>query len=121
MGNSKMTLKSFSKADEVRNLPKTTIELVTLGDSTVMRATFLPGWKWSDCVKPTAQTDSCQVPHLNYIISGRMAIQMDDGSQKEMTVGDIADIPPGHDAWVVGNEPCVMIDFSAGNTYGKSH
>ncbi len=113
-------LKNFSVADEVRELPKTKIEVITLGETTVMRATFAPGWKWSECVKPTVGTKSCEAPHINYIISGRLAVAMDDGVQKEMGPGDVAVIPPGHDAWTVGNEPCVAIDFSAGKMYGKA-
>lgn len=115
-----MELKNLSHADEVRELPKTRIEVVNFDSVTLMRATFQPGWKWSECVKPTVGTNSCQAAHVNYIISGTIAVLMDDGVQKEMSAGDVAVIPPGHDAWVVGNEPCVTIDFSAGKTYGKA-
>ena len=114
-----MEVKSFNKPDEVRTPPKTKIEVVKVGDSTVMRATFEPGWKWSECIKPIAGTDSCQAPHVNYVISGRMKVVMDDGTEMEMGAGDAADIPPGHDAWVIGNEPCVAIDFAAGKVYAK--
>lgn len=114
-----MNLKSLNRPDETRNLPKTKIEVVQLGNNTLMRATFQPGWKWSECVKPTAGTKSCEVPHINYIISGRMKIVMDDGTEKEMGPGDYAIIPPGHDAYVVGNEVCVALDFSGGQKYGK--
>jgi len=114
-----MEVKSFNKPDEVRTPPKTKIEVVKVGDSTVMRATFEPGWKWSECIKPIAGTDSCQAPHINYVISGRMKVVMDDGTEMEMGPGDAADIPPGHDAWVIGNEPCVAIDFAAGKVYAK--
>lgn len=113
-------IKNFGNPDEVRNLPKTKIEVVTVNGVTVMRAIFQPGWKWSQCVKQTADTESCQVPHVNYVVSGRIKIAMDDGTEKEMGPGDVADIPPGHDAWVVGNEPCVMIDFAGGKIYGKT-
>jgi hypothetical protein len=115
-----MESKSFNAADEVRELPKTRIEVLNFGDTSIMRATFQPGWKWSECVKPTVGTKSCEVPHINYIISGRMVVAMDNGPQKEMGKGDVAVIPPGHDAWIVGNEPCVAIDFSAGKIYGKA-
>ena len=114
-----MELKNFSSADETRELPKTKIEVLNFANTTIMRAVFQPGWKWSECVKPTVGTKSCEVPHINYIISGRILIAMDDGVQKEMGPGDVAIIPPGHDAWVIGNEPCVAIDFSAGKVYGK--
>lgn len=114
-----MEVKSLNNPDELRTPPKTKIEVVKVGDTTVMRATFEPGWKWSECIKPVAGTDSCQAPHVNYVISGRMKVVMDDGSEMEMGPGDAADIPPGHDAWVIGNEPCVAIDFAAGKVYAK--
>lgn len=112
-------LKNFAAADEIRNLPKTKIEVINFGETTIMRATFQPGWKWSECVKPTVGTTSCQAPHVNYIISGQMVIAMDDGTQKIISPGDMAIIPPGHDAWVISKEPCITIDFSAGKIYGK--
>lgn len=115
-----MELRNFNNADELRELPKTKIEVVNFKNQTLMRATFQPGWKWSECVKPTAKTNSCQAPHINYIVSGSMMIAMDDGTTKQMKTGDVAIIPPGHDAWVVGNEPCIAIDFTAGKVYGKA-
>jgi mannose-6-phosphate isomerase-like protein (cupin superfamily) len=114
-----MEAKNFSKPDEVRNLPKTKIEVIKVGDSTIMKGTFEPGWKWSECVKPTAGTESCQAPHIMYVLSGRMKVVMDDGAEMEIGPGDAVDIPPGHDAWIVGNEPCVAIDFAAGKVYAK--
>lgn len=120
MNKERLELKNFSDADEVRNLPKTKIEIVNFRDTTLMRATFSPGWKWSECVKPTAGTSSCQVPHINYIISGHLIVAMNNGEEQEMGPGDVAIIPPGHDAWVIGKESCVVIDFSGGKTYGKA-
>lgn len=114
-------IKKLDEPDEIRDLPKTHIEIVNINETTIMRATFQPGWKWSECVKTAVNTKSCQVSHLNYVISGKMMIAMDDGTQKEMGAGDFAEIPPGHDAWVIGNEPCVLIDFSGGRTYGKNN
>ncbi|CAM2877118.1 Protein of uncharacterised function (DUF861) [Legionella steigerwaltii] len=115
-----MEVKNLSTPDELRELPKTKIEVVNFEGLTVMRATFQPGWKWSECVKPTAGTKSCEASHINYIISGRIVVAMDNGTQKDIGPGDLAIIPPGHDAWVVGNEPCIAIDISAGKMYGKS-
>jgi len=114
-----MEKKSFDSPDETRQTPKTKVEVVTIGGATLMRATFEPGWKWSEHVKPTAGTDSCQVHHVSYGISGRLKVVMDDGTEMEFGPGDVADIPPGHDAWVVGDEPSVSIDASGGATYAK--
>ena len=114
-----MEAKNFSNPDEVRTPPKTRVEVVKVGDSTIMRGTFEPGWKWSECIKPTVGTESCQAPHIMYVLSGRMKIVMDDGSEMEIGPGDAVDIPPGHDAWTIGYEPCVGIDFAAGKEYAK--
>jgi mannose-6-phosphate isomerase-like protein (cupin superfamily) len=114
-----MQVKSLNTPDEVRTPQKTKVEVVKVGDTTIMRGTFEPGWKWSECVKPVVGTNSCQVHHVMYVLSGRMKVVMDDGTEVEVKPGDATDIPPGHDAWVVGNEPCVSIDFAAGNTYAK--
>jgi mannose-6-phosphate isomerase-like protein (cupin superfamily) len=114
-----MFVKHLGSPDELRTPPKTKVEVVKVGSSTVMRATFEPGWKWSECLKPTVGTKSCQVPHVMYVISGRMKVVMDNGKSAEIGPGDAAEIPPGHDAWVVGNEACVGIDFTAGQIYAK--
>ena len=109
--------KSFSAPDETRSLPKTTVEVVTFSDMTAMKTTFEPGWRWSEHVKPKAGTASCQVPHFGYVLSGRMHVVMDDGKEAELGTGDVAIIPPGHDAWVIGDEPFVGLDFQGGKTY----
>ena len=114
-----MFIKNLSKPDEIRTPAKTRVEVVTFNNSTIMRATFEPGWKWADCIKPVVGTDSCMVHHNLYIVSGKMAVKMNDGSMHELGPGDAAEIPPGHDAWVLGSEPCISIDFAAGKTYGK--
>jgi quercetin dioxygenase-like cupin family protein len=93
--------------------------VVKLNDQQIMRATFEPGWRWSESVKPIVKTESCQVHHLNYFLSGHMHVQMDDGSTAEFGPGDLADIPPGHNAWVVGDEACVMLDYAAAAVYAK--
>jgi hypothetical protein len=85
----------------------------------VMRGVFEPGWKWSEDVAPIAQTKSCQAPHLGYVISGRMVIRMEDGTEEELSPGDFFRISPGHDAWVVGSEPCVLVDFAGYTEYAK--
>jgi hypothetical protein len=111
--------KSFKKPNEVRTFPKGKVELVTLGDVVVGRATFEPGWRWSTCVKPSANTKSCEAAHFGYQISGTMGIRMDDGTEVECKAGEVALVPSGHDAWVVGNEPVVIIDFQGMPNYAK--
>lgn len=114
-----MLKKNLSNPDELRTPSKTKIEVVNFNNATIMRATFQPGWRWSECVKPVAGTNSCEVPHSLYVISGRLAVKMDDGKVTEIGPGEAAEIPPGHDSWVMGNEPFVAIDFAAGNAYAK--
>lgn len=94
-------------------------EMHALGDLTVMRGVFEPGWKWSEHVKPIAGTASCEARHLGYCVSGRMRIRMDDGSEEEIGPGDFMRVGPGHDAWVIGNEPCVLVDFGVVEEYAK--
>jgi len=111
--------KSFDSPEETRNVDKGKVEVLNLEGKQVMRATFQPGWKWSESVKPVAGTESCEVAHLVYVVSGKMALRMDDGSETEIGSGDLVSIPPGHDAWIVGDEPFVGIDFQAGGDYAK--
>jgi hypothetical protein len=117
----KMESKSLSKPDELRTFDKGKLELATLGGVTFGRATLQPGWKWSTALKPLVKTKSCEAPHLQYHISGRIAVVMDDGSRQEFGPGEISLIPPGHDAWVVGNEPVVVIDVKGMGEYAKAH
>jgi quercetin dioxygenase-like cupin family protein len=113
-------VKSMDAPDETRPFAdKGEAQVVNLGDGTVLRSTFEPGWRWSEHVKPLAQTDSCQSTHLLYALSGRMHVVMNDGTETEIAAGDVARIEPGHDAWVVGDEPCIAIDFGASPTYAK--
>src|SRR5919204_2371252 len=120
MKTTKMEKKSMKSPDETRTFEKGKVELANLDDVVIGRATFEPGWSWEKCVKPLVGTNSCQAPHTSYIISGRIKVRMDDGSEIEGGPGDTAVIPPGHNAWVVGNEPCIMIDFTGAKDYAKS-
>ena len=115
----KIGSKSFNTPDEVRVFAKGKVEVVNLGEATIGRATFEPGWRWSTCVKPLAKTNSCEVAHLHYQVSGTMIIRMDDGTELECKAGDVAIVPPGHDAWVVGNEPVIAVDFQGMREYAK--
>jgi hypothetical protein len=119
--NAKMQSKNLSNPDELRTFEHGKVELVTLGGITFGRATLLPGWKWSTSLKALVKTSSCQAPHLQYHVSGRLAVVMDDGSHAEFAPGDVSLIPPGHDAWVVGNDPVVVIDISGMVEYAKPH
>jgi hypothetical protein len=115
----KMEKKNLARPDETRTFDKGRVEVVTVAGVTFGRATFQPGWKWSECVKPLVHTESCQCPHLSYHLSGRLHVVMDDGSVAEYGPGDVSMIPPGHDAWVVGKEPVVVIDISGMREYAK--
>lgn len=114
-----MEKKSLSSPEETRRFPKGKVELVTVGGVTFGRATFEPGWKWSDHVQPIVRTKSCEAPHTQFHLSGRLRVRMDNGTEVEYGPGDVGAIPPGHDAWVVGDEPVVMIDVSGLVNYAK--
>ncbi len=116
----KVEIKSLEKPDEVREFEKGKLELVTVAGRTVGRAVFNPGWKWSTHMKPLAKTKSCEAPHFGYQISGRMQIVSDDGTQVVMKAGDFGNIPPGHDAWVLGDEPVVFVDVQGFIDYAKA-
>jgi mannose-6-phosphate isomerase-like protein (cupin superfamily) len=114
-----LTVKGFTRADETRTFEKGRMDVITQDGVTFGRGTFQPGWKWSTCVKPIAKTESCQSAHLGYQVSGRMHVVMDDGTEKDIGPGDICSIPPGHDAWVVGSEPVVILDIVGAGDYAK--
>ena len=111
--------KGFLAPDEVRRFLKGRLELVRIGGSTVGRATFEPGWSWTSCVKQIAKTESCQAAHFQYHLSGVMRVRMDDGREFDCRAGDVSLLPPGHDAWVVGDEPVVVIDFQGMIDFAK--
>lgn len=115
--------KSLQQPDEVRTFKdgKGKVAVFCVGDHAVGRAEFEPGWRWSLHVKPMAGTDSCQASHTGMILEGRMVVKMDDGSQMEYGPGDVFYMPPGHDAWVVGQQRCVALDFTGGGAYAKPH
>ena len=107
---SKLQSKKFDSPDETATPGRGKVEIINLGGLTARRLTFQPGWRWSEDVKPTAKTESCQLAHLNIHISGRLGVKMEDGTKQEFGPGDVSMLPPGHDARVVGDEPVVMIE-----------
>jgi uncharacterized cupin superfamily protein len=112
--------KTFNSPDEVREFEGNgRARVVEVAGHTVGYGTFEPGWTWSNNVKPIAGTDSCQVSHLGYVLSGRMKIKMDDGSETTIEAGQVVAVPPGHDAEVIGDEPCEMVDFGEFGDYAK--
>jgi hypothetical protein len=115
-----MEVGNFDSPDETRPFEgKGQVEIVTIAGQAVGRATFEPGWKWSSNVKPIAGTDSCQADHLGYVVSGRMRVYMNDGSEIEVGAGELMAIPPGHDAEIIGDETCVVIDWGQFGDYAK--
>ena len=116
----KFEMKSHNSPDEVRAPIKTRVEVVRLPGYTLGRLNFEPGWKWSDCIKPVVGTDSCQVSHVGYAVSGRLTVKLNDGTQKTFEPGMSYTIPPGHDAWVEGNERFVCIEVMSAEQFAKS-
>ena len=116
----KAEVKNFSKADEIRRFPKGRVELVNIGGATVGKAIFEPGWKWSESVQPLVKTHSCEAAHFQYHVAGVLKVVMDDGTELECHPGDVSLLPSGHDAWVVGNEVAIIVDFQGMVDYAKA-
>jgi hypothetical protein len=111
--------KSFGNADEVREFPNGRAEIISIGGGNVGRMTFQPGWKWSNDVKPLAKTSSCEAPHFQYHVAGQLGIRMDDGTEFVAGPGDVTSLPSGHDAWVIGDVPVVVVDWFGASNYAK--
>lgn len=116
-----LVFKSFDEPDETRPFPddKGRLDVFNTEDGAVGRAVFEPGWRWSEHIKPLAGTESCQSAHTGYVVSGRMKVVMDDGESGEIGPGDFIRIDPGHDAWVLGDEPCIALDWTGYGDYAK--
>ena len=112
--------KSLAKPDEVRTFPKGKLELINIGGGVVGKLTLEPGWKWSEHVKPMAKTEWCEAPHFQYHVSGKLHIVMADGKEFEAGPGEVTALPANHDAWVVGNEPVVVVDWFGTSNYAKA-
>lgn len=111
--------KNLKSPDETRKFEKGTVELVNIGGGTVGRLTLEPGWKWSVHVKPIAKTEWCEAPHFQYHAAGKLHVKMADGDEFDVGPGEITAMPQGHDAWVVGDEAVVLIDFAGASNYAK--
>jgi len=116
----KFQVKSHSSPDEVRSPSRTRVEVVQFDGFTIGRFNLEPGWRWSECIKPVVKTDHCQVSHVGYAVSGRITVRMKDGTAKTISAGESYTIPPGHDAWVEGNQPFVGIEVMSADVYAKA-
>ena len=116
---SKLEAKSHDTPDEARTPPKTRVEVVRLEGFTIARLTMEPGWRWSECVKPVVGTESCQASHVGYAVAGRITVRLDDGTERTVGAGHSYTIPPGHDAWVEGDEPFVGIEVASAEQYAR--
>ena len=116
----KFEVRSHNSPDEVRTPDKTRVEVVRLEGFTLGRFNFAPGWRWSECVKPLVKTDSCQASHVGYAVAGSIIVRMQDGTEQTIVAGNAYTIPPGHDAWVVGDETFVGIEVMSAEQYAKA-
>jgi hypothetical protein len=112
--------KSFEAPDETREFPNGEAQILVIGGNEVGRLVFQPGWRWSKDVKPIAQTESCEAPHFQYHVSGQLGIRMDDGTEFVAKAGDVTSLPSGHDAWVVGDESVVVVDWYGASSYARA-
>jgi quercetin dioxygenase-like cupin family protein len=112
-------LKDMKAPDDVRTFEKGRLELVNIGGGVVGRLTLEPGWRWSEHVKPLAGTEWCEAPHFQYHVSGTLRIHTSDGHEFDATPGQVTALPSGHDAWVVGDEPVVVVDWYGASNYAK--
>lgn len=112
--------KSHDTPDETRTPNKTRVEVVRLGGFTIARFNFEPGWRWSECVKPVVGTESCQASHVGYAVTGQIRVRLTDGTEQTISAGQSYTIPPGHDAWVEGDQPFVGIEMMSAEQYAKA-
>jgi quercetin dioxygenase-like cupin family protein len=112
-------VKSHEEPDETRTPSKTKIEVVRLEGFTIGRFNFEPGWRWSECIKPVVGTASCQNSHVGFAVAGRIRVRLEDGTEKTISAGDSYTIPPGHDAWVEGDEPFVGIEVMSAEQFAR--
>ncbi len=118
-GTATLVVRAMDDPDERREPPLVRVDVTTIGDTTMARATAEPGWRWSTSIKPIAGTESCEVPHTGYMISGKLHILMDDGTEADLSPGQVFTCSAGHDGWVVGDQPAQWLEVSpaAATTY----
>jgi quercetin dioxygenase-like cupin family protein len=111
--------KTFAEPDETRTFERGQVDLVDIAGTQIGRLTLEPGWRWSEHVKPIAGTDLCLAPHFQYQVQGTLRIKMGDGTEIETSAGNVTAVPEGHDAWVVGDQPVVLVDWWGASNYAK--
>lgn len=111
--------RAFAEPDELRTFPNGHAEILSLDGGDVGRLTFSPGWRWSNDLKPLVHTDSCESPHFQYHLSGKLGIRMDDGTEYVAVTGDVTSLPGGHDAWVIGDEDVVVVDWFGASRHAQ--
>ncbi len=114
-----LTARTFTEPDEVRHFDHGHLEVVTVAGQQVGLATFQPGWRWSLHVRPVAGTPACQVHHVGYLLAGHLTVRLTDGTEASAGAGQVVSVPPGHDGWVIGDEPCVMLDWGGAGSYAR--
>ena len=114
-----LEVRDFSAPDETRAPDKTKVDVVRMSGTTVSRLSMEPGWRWSECVKPVVKTESCQVSHVGYCLSGALVVKLKDGTEKTISAGQSYTIPPGHDAWNIGKERFVGLEVLSADVYAK--
>ena len=112
--------KSFERPDEVRDVPNGRVDVLNVGGGSVGRLVLQPGWRWSKDIQPLVGTKSCEAPHFQYHVSGTLHVVMADGTEFDAKPGDVTALPSGHDAWVVGDEPVVVVDWWGASNYAKT-
>ena len=113
--------KNFETPDEVREFSHARLDVLKIGGGEVGRLVLEPGWRWSEHIKPLAGTELCEAPHFQYVVSGRGGVRMADGTELELGPGDVNLLPSGHDAWVIGDEPLVLVDWGGAHVWGTPH
>lgn len=111
--------KNFGTPDETRSFEHGIVEVLSIAGAEIGRLTLQPGWRWSEHVKPIAGTDLCEAPHFQYHVAGTLRVQMEDGTEFDAVAGDVTALPHGHDAWVIGDEPVVVVDWWGASNYAK--